>query len=164
LNYFIDPFLRSEKMQSNDILIRKMSGADYTGLVSLWRKFPGNTMTGADSREDFEKFLSKNADYCFTAFMDGNLVGSVMAGHDSRRGYIYHLAVDESLHGKGTGTDLMNAAEKALRNVGIEKAHLFIYTDNSAIRFYEKTGWHRRSDIAVMSKVLIGDKYMGTRR
>lgn len=150
-------------MQYNFVLINKMSSADYSDLMNLWSKFPGNTMTGADSMEDFEKFLSRNADYCFTAFKDGNLMGSVMAGHDSRRGYIYHLAVDVSLHGKGTGTDLMNAAEEALRNAGIEKAHLFIYTDNSAIRFYEKTGWHRRSDIAVMSKVLIGDKYMGTR-
>lgn len=143
--------------------IKPMQKDDYSFLVSLWSSFPGNTMTGADSMEDFERFLGRNADYCFTAFIDGNLMGSVMAGHDSRRGYIYHLAVDESLQGKGTGTGLMNAAENALRNAGIEKAHLFIYTDNPAIRFYEKTGWHGRSDIAVMSKVLIGDKYMGTR-
>jgi len=113
--------------------------------------------------EDFVKFLSMNADYCFSAFENDRLVGSVMAGSDGRRGYIYHLAVDESLHGKGTGGKLMDAAENALKDAGIEKAHLFIYTDNTAIEFYEKTGWHRRSDIAVMSKVLIGDKYMGTR-
>lgn len=143
--------------------IRLMEEEDYSSLVNLWNKFPGNTMTGADSRMDFKKFLGRNANYCFAAFENGDLVGSVMAGNDSRRGYIYHLAVDESLQGKGTGTDLMNAAENALRNAGIEKVHLFIYTDNPAIHFYERTGWHRRSDIAVMSKVLIGNKYMGTR-
>jgi len=143
--------------------IRMMREEDYSSLVSLWNSFPGNTMTGADSREEFNKFLSKNADYCFSAFEDRKLIGSVMAGNDSRRGYIYHLAVEESRHGKGTGTYLMNAAEKALRNAGIEKVHLFIYADNPAIRFYEKTGWHLRSDIVVMSKVLIGDKYLGTR-
>ena len=151
-------------MQPDGVLIAKMSCNDYSGLIGLWSKFPGNTMTGADSREDFEKFLSKNSDYCFTASEDGSLVGSVMAGHDSRRGYIYHLAVDESLQGKGIGERLMTVAEDALRNAGIEKAHLFIYMNNPAIRFYEKSGWHRRSDIAVMSKVLIGNKYMGTRR
>ncbi len=140
-----------------------MKKNDYKELLALWSCFAGNTMTGADSVEDFEKFLGRNADYCFSAFEDGRLVGSVMAGTDGRRGYIYHLAVDESLQGKGTGRKLMDAAENALRNAGIEKAHLFIYTDNTAIEFYVKTGWHRRSDISVMSKVLIGDKYMGTR-
>jgi ribosomal protein S18 acetylase RimI-like enzyme len=143
--------------------IKLMEADDYLSLVHLWNGFPGNTMTGADSMEDFEKFLSMNADYCFSAFENGLLTGSVMAGSDGRRGYIYHLAVDESLQGKGTGRKLMDAAENALRDAGIEKTHLFIYTDNPAIEFYEKTGWHRRSDIAVMSKVLIGDKYMGTR-
>ncbi len=137
---------------------------DYQSLVQLWRSFPGTSMTGADSIEDFRSFLSRNADYCFTAIESNSPVGSVMAGTDSRRGYIYHLAVHESQQGKGTGTRLMDASERALRGAGIEKAHLFIYTDNPAIEFYKKTGWHRRSDIAVMSKVLIGDKYMGTRR
>ncbi len=140
-----------------------MKKNDYKELLALWSCFAGNTMTGADSVEDFEKFLGRNADYCFSAFEDGRLVGSVMAGTDGRRGYIYHLAVDESLQGKGTGGKLMDAAENALRDAGIEKAHLFIYTDNTAIEFYKKAGWHRRSDIAVMSKVLIGDKYIGTR-
>ena len=140
-----------------------MKKKDYKELLALWSCFAGNTMTGADSMEDFETFLSRNADYCFSAFENGRLVGSVMAGSDGRRGYIYHLAVDESLQGKGTGRKLMDAAENALKDAGIEKAHLFIYADNTAIEFYEKTGWHRRSDIAVMSKVLIGDKYMGTR-
>jgi ribosomal protein S18 acetylase RimI-like enzyme len=140
-----------------------MKKDDYLSLVELWSGFPGTTMTGADSREGFESFLEMNGEYCFSVLLNNRIVGSVMAGHDTRRGYIYHLAVDESLQGKGTGAALMSAAENALRNAGIEKAHLFIYSDNTAIRFYEKTGWHTRHDIEVMSKVLIGEKYLGTR-
>lgn len=144
--------------------IKGMKDDDYRGLIDLWSSFPGNTMTGADSREEFCRFLEKNGDYCFAAFEGGRLAGSVMAGNDSRRGYIYHLAVDESMQGRGIGRMLMQASENALRDAGVEKAHLFIYTDNPAVRFYQKTGWHRRTDITVMSKVLIGDEYMGTRR
>ncbi|MCK4506808.1 MAG: GNAT family N-acetyltransferase [Candidatus Aegiribacteria sp.] len=140
-----------------------MKKDDYSSLVELWSGFPGTTMTGSDSREGFESFLEMNGEYCFSVLLNNRIVGSVMAGHDTRRGYIYHLAVDESLQGKGTGAALMSAAESVLRNAGIEKAHLFIYSDNTAIRFYEKTGWHRRHDIAVMSKVLIGEQYLGTR-
>ena len=144
-------------------MIRLMKKDDYLSLVDLWSGFSGTTMTGADSREGFESFLERNGEYCFIVLLNDRIVGSVMAGHDSRRGYIYHLAVDESLQEKGTGAALMNAAENALRKAGIEKAHLFIYSDNTAIRFYEKTGWHRRHDIEVMSKVLIGEQYLGTR-
>jgi len=150
-------------MAEKTIHVRKMIGADYSDLIELWRSFPGTSMTGADNSEEFEVFLEKNSDYCFTAVEDGRIVGSVMAGSDSRRGYIYHLAVDGSCQGRGTGASLMTAAEEALRTAGIEKVHLFIYTDNPAIQFYEKIGWHRRSDIAVMSKVLLGEQYMGTR-
>ena len=103
-----------------------MKKDDYSFLVDLWSGFSGTTMTGADSREGFERFLERNDGYCFITLENERIIGSVMAGHDSRRGYIYHLAVDESLQGKGTGAALMSAAESALRNAGIEKAHLFI--------------------------------------
>jgi N-acetylglutamate synthase len=143
--------------------IRTMEVSDYSELIELWKCFPGNTMTGADKLENFSSFLVMNRKYCFVAIADGKVVGSVMAGNDGRRGYVYHLAVDRSLQGEGLGGSLMDACEKSLMDDGIEKAHLFIYSDNPAILFYEKVGWHRRTDIVTMSKVLIGDKYMGTR-
>ncbi len=145
--------------------ILSMQSADYTELTELWRSFPGTTMTGADSEESFTSFLEKNCTHCFVARDTGGSVrGSVMAGNDGRRGYVYHLAVEEGLQDQGTGRLLMEAVEESLRSVGVEKAHLFIYVDNPAISFYERIGWHRRTDIEVMSRVLIGEQYLGTRR
>lgn len=151
-------------MKRDGVTLREMDPDDHSQLVALWNRFPGNTLTGADSASGFRKFLHKNHRYCFVAEFEGNIAGSVMAGNDARRGYIYHLAVDEDLQGSGIGGRLMEASENALRADGVEKAHLFIYNDNPAILFYEKSGWHRRTDITVMSKVLIGENYMGTRR
>ena len=145
------------------VTFRQMGDVDYQGLVELWSGFPGNTMTGADSREGFASFLRRNGRYCFAAESGGAIVGSVMAGSDGRRGYVYHLAVAPELHNGGVGRRLMRMTEERLTEDGIEKAHLFIYSDNPAIEFYRKVGWHLREDIEVMSKVLIGDKYMGTR-
>ncbi len=140
-----------------------MKPEHYDHLVRLWSSFTGNAMTGADSAEGFSLFLKRNGAYCFTAFESEEIVGSVMAGEDARRGYIYHLSVKRDLHRSGTGRALMDKAEAALYNAGIEKLHLFIYSDNPAIEFYRRTGWHLREDIEVMSKVLRGDKYTGTR-
>jgi N-acetylglutamate synthase len=151
-------------MIGEEMVLRNMEVPDYGALMELWSRFPGNTMTGADNPDDFADFLRRNGKYCFVAVAGTAVVGSVMAGNDGRRGYVYHLAVNDELQGRGMGRKLMDACENELRRDGIEKAHLFIYADNPAISFYEKVGWHRRTDIVTMSKVLIGDKYMGTRR
>lgn len=140
-----------------------MDPGQYDSLVRLWSSFPGNALTGADSLSGFARFLQANGKYCFTALCQGDPAGSVMAGHDSRRGYVYHLAVREDLQGQGIGAQLMERCERALYDAGIEKIHLFIFSDNPAVEFYRKVGWHLREDIEVMSKVLHGDKYAGTR-
>jgi ribosomal protein S18 acetylase RimI-like enzyme len=144
--------------------IRRMEPADHTALLELWRSFPGNAVTGADGSEGFSAFLERNGDFCFVLEEQDKVLGSVMAAHDGRRGYIYHLAVDAGRHGRGFGRALMERAEAALAAAGIEKAHLFIFSDNPAVGFYERTGWHLRRDIEVMSKVLTGsDPLLGTR-
>lgn len=140
------------------MIVRPMKFEYYDSLVKLWSSFPGNAMTGADSAEGFSLFLKRNSTYCFTAFENNKIVGSVMAGEDARRGYIYHLSVKKELHHSGIGTALMKVAETALYNAGIEKLHLFIFSDNPAIEFYKRTGWHLRDDIQVMSKVLRGEQ------
>ncbi len=145
------------------VRVRAMRAGDHSALVDLWSRFPGNTMTGADGPEGFREFLRVNGGFCFVAEEDGRVVGSVMAGTDGRRGYVYHLAVEPGRQKEGLGGRLMEHAEKGLREAGIEKAHLFIYGDNPAIGFYLRVGWHLREDIEVMSKVLIGERYMGTR-
>lgn len=143
--------------------IRPMRAGDHRALLELWSRFSGNTMTGADGPEGFRYFLGRNGRFCYAAEEEGKVVGSVMAGTDGRRGYVYHLAVEPDRQGEGLGRLLMERVETSLREAGIEKAHLFIYADNPAIGFYRRGGWHLRKDIEVMSKVLVGERYMGTR-
>ncbi|MFO7626828.1 MAG: GNAT family N-acetyltransferase [Candidatus Fermentibacteraceae bacterium] len=134
--------------------IRAMSSRDHGELIRLWSSFPGNAITGADSRDEFDAFLTKNGSFCFTACEQDAVVGSVMAGSDGRRGYVYHLAVKTDHQRKGLGGALMRRVEDALSKAGLEKIHLFIFSDNPAVAFYEKSGWHVRNDITVMSRVL----------
>lgn len=145
------------------VSIRRMKPEDHPALLRLWNRFEETTTTGADGPEGFAGFLEHNDGLCYCAVDGEDLIGSVMAGADGRRGYVYHLAVDARYQGRGVGRMLMEEVEKSLRNRGVEKAHLFIYGDNPAIDFYRRLGWHLRRDIEVMSKVLIGGEYMGTR-
>jgi ribosomal protein S18 acetylase RimI-like enzyme len=136
--------------------IRAMNPSDHGELMRLWSSFPGNAVTGADSQDEFEAFLARNGSFCFSACENDEVVGSVMAGSDGRRGYVYHLAVRSDHQRKGLGGELMRRVEDALSNAGLEKIHLFIFSDNPAVDFYEKSGWHVRNDITVMSRVLDG--------
>ncbi len=134
--------------------IRRMRPEDHEPLVKLWSSFPGTAVTGADSPGEFKTFLKRNGSFCFTATDKGGVTGSVMAGSDGRRGYVYHLAVREDHQRRGLGKRLMCRVEEALAKAGLEKIHLFIFSDNPALAFYLKAGWHVRNDITVMSRVL----------
>ncbi|MBN1434424.1 GNAT family N-acetyltransferase [Candidatus Fermentibacterales bacterium] len=144
--------------------LRQAEAADFEGLRSLWALFEGTTMTGVDSPGGFGLFLGRNPGMSFVAVeSEGDrsercrIVGSVLGGHDARRGYVYHLAVHPDFQDLGIARRLMELVESAFSEAGLEKAHLFVYTDNPAIGFYERIGWHLRSDIHVMSKLLDGD-------
>jgi len=54
---------------------------------------------------------------------------------------------------KGIGRSLVARCVSALKRIGIEKCHLFIFSSNiEGIRFWEKIGWIRREELGVVSK------------
>ena len=59
----------------------------------------------------------------------GKIVGAIMAGHDGRRGYIYHTAVLPDYRKQGIGRKLVESAVSALEE-GINKAALVAFAKN----------------------------------
>jgi ribosomal protein S18 acetylase RimI-like enzyme len=71
-----------------------------------------------------------------------------MCGHDGRRGYLQHLAVDASHQRRGIGTTLVGQCLIELKRLGIEKTHLDVFSANaSAHQYWTSRGWKRRDDI-----------------
>lgn len=135
--------------------IRPMQTEDYSAAHSLWKSLPGMGLSNADQFENIKKFLEKNADTCFVAEENNQLVGTVLGGNDGRRGYIYHLAVQPDHQKKSIGKQLTQKCLEALGKQGIKKCHIFVISDNEdAIRFWKKIGWEMRDDILVMSRNL----------
>ena len=95
----------------------------------------------------------------FVAKDGSTVIGAVLSGHDGRRGYIHHLAVHPDYRRQGIGQQLIDHCFAALLAIGIQKCHLFIFKENqSGIAFWEGTGWSYREDIAVMSKMIEGER------
>ena len=132
-----------------------MSIGDYDRIVALWKRTTGIGLSDADTKENILRFLERNPGLSFVCESEKKILGTVLCGHDGRRGYIYHLAVDDASRKQGIGKKLMASSLEKLRLQGIAKCHLFLYTDNeTAMRFYEKTGWMKRGNLLIYSKDL----------
>ena len=136
--------------------IRDMSIGDYTNAYALWLSCPGIGLHPADdSREGIARFLDRNPKTCFVAEADGRLIGTIMAGNDGRRGYIYHTAVHPNYRGRGIGSALVQAAIQALERLGIGKAALVVMETNADGNvFWEKQGFTVRTDLTYRNKTL----------
>ncbi|CAB3799840.1 Acetyltransferase YpeA [Paraburkholderia ultramafica] len=76
------------------------------------------------------------------------IVGTVMGGYDGHRGWLYSLAVDESLRRHGIGTRLVAHVEHALTGLGCPKLNLQVLSTKAEVRaFYEALGY--RADAVI---------------
>jgi len=131
---------------------RTMHPSDYEQALQLWQSLPGMGLSRADEKENILDFLQKNPSTCFVTLKDGNLIGTILGGSDGRRGYIYHLAVQQCEQNKGLGKKLVELCLNEFRKSGIQKCHIFVISDNAeGIAFWEKVSWQLRDDILVMS-------------
>ena len=130
-----------------------MTIRDYDEIIGLWRRTPGMGLSQADSRESIQRFLKRNPKMSFVCKQGGQIVATILCGHDARRGYLYHLAVDEKFRKQGIGRHLTQLSLKELHRLGIAKCHLFVYRDNKpAELFYRREGWQERTTLNIFSK------------
>jgi len=136
------------------INIRVMSIADYDGVYNLWINTPGMGLNSTDdSREGIEKYLKRNPTSCFVAECDGTIIGVIMAGHDGRRGYIYHTAVLPTFRKQGIAKKLVDSAMFALEKEGINKVALVVFERNElGNNFWENIGFVDRDDLIYRNK------------
>jgi N-acetylglutamate synthase len=137
------------------MLIRSMSAEDVGSALELWQTCEGVGLSEGDTQERLEAFLARNPQLSHVAVSQGRLVGAVLAGHDGRRGFLYHLAVRDEFRGRGVGRALAEHATLAFRAVGITKFHVMVFRHNAAGEaFWTHLGWRRRDDINVHTLVL----------
>lgn len=136
--------------------IRTMNINDYEKVYQLWMSCKNMGFNNLDdSKEGIEKFLRRNPDTSFVAEYDNKIIGIILSGHDGRRGYIYHMSVDECFRKQGIGKQLVEKCLSALKDEGINKVALLVFNRNETGNiFWEKMGFATRNDITYRNKEL----------
>lgn len=140
------------------MILRPLSDVDIPACRAFWPTIPGLGLSSADEPVALSAFFARNPDLSWGAFDGEALVATVLAGHDGRRGFLYHLAVATSHRGLGLSTELMRRSLDGLAQQGISKVHAFVLADNSqGLAFWAsaaRRGWARRGDLLLFSKSL----------
>ena len=129
--------------------MRLLKISDYQSVYNLWKNTSGMVLRSLDdSEEGIKRFLLRNPNTNFVAVIDKKIAGVIMAGNDGRRGYIYHLAVQNEYRRRGIASALVKECLMALRIEEINKVALVVFSDNtSGNNFWQKLGFIEREDL-----------------
>lgn len=136
------------------LLIRKFRMEDYDSLMRIWAeaRLPHKPQ-GRDRRDKIEREIKGPNAIFLVAEIEGKLVGSVLATHDGRKGWINRLAVSPTFRRRGIAKKLVREAENRLSEKGIEIAACLIEDWNAGSKkFFEKIGYNRLDEISYFTK------------
>ena len=120
--------------------LRPATSADAPALASLWQACE-LTRPWNDPFADVERALRYAGSTVLLVEDGGAVIGSVMAGYDGHRGWLYYLAVDPTRRGEGLARSLVGAACAFLEGQGCPKAELMARSGNPAASLYPHLGW-----------------------
>jgi len=137
-----------------DFIIRTLTLADYSQMVKLWEDAGLPTrLRGRDSKASIEAQMKACPEFFIGAFADAQLVGTVIASSDGRKGWINRLAVHPKHRRRGVAKALVAEAEKALRKNGVEIFSALIMDHNRASKeLFKELGYEELEDVRYFSK------------
>lgn len=137
-----------------EVLIRKFKISDYDQVINLWQlcQLPLKPQ-GRDSRWQLEQQIKLDQIIFLVAEKEGKVIGTVLASHDGRKGWINRLAVHPDARRQGLGTQLIKKAEEELEKQGLILLAALIEEENSASRdLFVRLGYEPHPEIVYFSK------------
>jgi len=126
-------------------------------VVSLWEEVFGYDAKYNAPALVIDKKCAAGDGLFFVAVSQRIVLGTIMAGYDGHRGWIYSMAVHPNHRKKGIGSALLAFTEKKLSSLGCMKINLQIMDYNEAVqRFYQANGYVIEERIS-MGKRLNGE-------
>jgi ribosomal protein S18 acetylase RimI-like enzyme len=142
------PAPKPKRSQENmSYTIRQMKIGDYTRVYALWKETEELSLEESDSKESLGIYLRRNRGFCFVACDGDQIIGTILCGHEGRRGILRHLAVGRNCRHRGIARALIKQCLSALARAGIRKCNTFVLDGNEeGKRFWENMGWYGLED------------------
>jgi ribosomal protein S18 acetylase RimI-like enzyme len=114
---------------------------EVEALLDFWRRAEASP-TSTESAEDVHGLLERDPDALIVAEVDGEIVGTLMAGWDGWRATFYRLAVDPAHRRHGLATTLVRAGEERLRALGAKRLNAIAESHKpGAMAFWGSAGY-----------------------
>ncbi|MFF0200159.1 GNAT family N-acetyltransferase [Streptomyces sp. NPDC005017] len=112
-----------------DLRIRAVTPDDLDAVLAFWKTAAEGTSI-SDDRAGVERLVERDPEALLLAELDGELVGTVIAGFDGWRCHLYRLAVHPEHRRRGIGSALLTAAEERFARLGGRRGDAMVLTRN----------------------------------
>jgi ribosomal protein S18 acetylase RimI-like enzyme len=139
----------TETRVGSGVHIREYRTEDYESVLELWAGagLPFKP-EGRDRRDSIDTQVRRPNMIFLVAESERTLVGTVIATHEGRKGWINRLAVDPGFRRRGIGSRLVREAEDRLKGLGMDVLACLIEGGNDAsVRTFETLGYERHPEI-----------------
>ncbi len=137
-----------------DVVYQNLAISDYERIIEVWQKsgLPIKPR-GRDSYKNLAAQIEREPEFYIGAYLDGRLVGLVIASSDGRKGWINRLAVLPEFRGHDIARNLIRGAEDALRKTGIKILACLILDDNTpSVQLFESEGYSNWPEVLYFRK------------
>ena len=128
------------------MIIREFTIDDYQAAIAIWTH-----IKTPDSPQEIERFLLRNPGLSLVACEDGEngeVIGTILCGHDCRVAWLYRVAVAETHRRQGVGNSLVREALKRLKGEGLNTVKLFARKENDiGNTFWRQLGFDENDTI-----------------
>ena len=132
------------------MIIRDMVKSDYNEVYKMWQITTKRALSIQDTQENIYKYLDRNKNLSKVAVIDNKIIGAVLIGHDSRIGFVHHLAVLPEYRRHNIASKMMKKAINDLKLIDVNKIYLFSFVDNiNGQQFWNSLGFKKREDMYI---------------
>jgi len=119
-----------------------VDAAHRSQVIALWDAVFGYKAAHNNPGVSIDRKIAVDDGLFFVAVEGTTVVGTIMAGYDGHRGWIYSVAVSPAHRRQGIGSRLVAHAERALMAKGCVKINLQIMEGNESVtEFYSLLGY-----------------------
>jgi ribosomal protein S18 acetylase RimI-like enzyme len=137
-----------------DVIANYSNNHHRHAVIALWETVFGYETAHNTPSLAIDKKLAVADELFFVALRDEEVIGTVMAGYDGHRGWLYSVAVHPAHRREGLGAKLVRHAEDALIARGCMKINLQIISANASVAaFYEALGYSIEPRISMGKKI-----------